>query len=135
MIATSRSPPTSNEATFATNARMNDSQIVIPPSFVQIFVSEGRLKPTERREVIAARYDLCEDLAQMLTETARTKFFELGVTEIDVLERIHNGLAVDPSLVSAQEVLWVVRRLAELLAWPLPEAWRLPDQAVPARGT
>jgi hypothetical protein len=96
-----------------------DSQIVVPPSFIALFVPAGRLKPTEPRAVIAARYELCEDLAQMLTEHALTKRFELGVTEGDVLQRIHAGLA-DGAAVSAPEAGWVVHRLAELLGWPAP---------------
>jgi alpha-ribazole phosphatase len=102
---------------------MEDSQLVVPPSFVALFVPEGRLKPTESREVIGARYELCEDLAQMLEETASSKRFELGVTEEDVLERIHQGLEAG-GVVSVAEALWVVRRLAEIIAWPLPEPLR-----------
>ncbi len=52
-----------------------------------LFVPPGRLRPTETREHIAQRYELCEDMAQMLTETAQTKRFELGITEADVLKR------------------------------------------------
>ena len=111
---------------------MDDSQIEIPRSFVEIFIPAGRIKPTETRAVIAERYEFCEDMAQMLIETARAKFFDLGVTEADVLERIHGGLAADASPVSADEALWVVRRLAELLAWPLPEAWRIVPTSSPS---
>lgn len=106
--------------------RMPESQFVIPPSFIQLFVPAGKTRPTEAREVIAQRYDLCEDMAQMLTETAREKHFSIGVAEPDVLDRIHAGLVADAALVSADEALWVVRRLAELLSWELPEALRLP---------
>jgi hypothetical protein len=117
-----------------------DSQIVVPPSFIALFVPPGRIKPTASRQTIAARYDLCEDLAQMLTETARAKQFELGVDEATVLERMLRGLleqgatsmdatkdgatdgATDasepPGIVTAAEAQWVVRRLAELLDWP-----------------
>lgn len=42
--------------------------------------------------MVAARYELCEDMAQMLTEHARMKMFELGVTEEDVLARMGQGL-------------------------------------------
>jgi hypothetical protein len=107
-----------------------DSQIVVPPSFIALFVPPGRIKPTESREHIVQRYELCEDLAQMLTEQARAKLFELGVAERDVLERIARGLQGDGSedtIVSAAEAGWVVRRLAELLDWP-----PLPDPAVDA---
>jgi len=97
---------------------MSDSQIVIPPSFIALFVPEGKTRPTEPREIIAQRYDLCEDMAQMLVETAREKHFAVGVDESDVLERIRSGLMADPTPVSASEAHWIVRRLAELLAWP-----------------
>jgi hypothetical protein len=97
---------------------MSDSQIVIPPSFIALFVPEGKTRPTEPREIIAQRYDLCEDMAQMLVETAREKHFSIGVDEADVLERIRSGLMADPTPVSEPEAHWIVRRLAELLAWP-----------------
>ena len=98
-----------------------DSQIVVPPSFVALFVPPGRVKPTAPRDTIAARHELCEDLAQMLTEHALLKRFELGVTEADVLQRIHAGLAGGDT-VTAAEAGWVIHRLAELLDWPLPDA-------------
>jgi hypothetical protein len=66
---------------------MDDSQILGPESFTALFVPPGRLRPTETHEHIAQRHELCEDMAQMLTETAQTKRFELGVTEADVLTR------------------------------------------------
>lgn len=97
-----------------------DSQIVVPPSFVALFVPPGRIKPTAGREEIAARYELCEDLAQMLTEQASAKKWELGVTENDVLERFQRGLLADGGVVNALEARWVIRRLAELLDWPDP---------------
>jgi phage I-like protein len=97
-----------------------DSQIVVPPSFVALFVPPGRIKPAAGREHIAARYELCEDLAQMLTEQATMKKWDLGVTEHDVLERFERGLCADDAVVNAAEARWVVRRLAELLGWPDP---------------
>jgi hypothetical protein len=66
---------------------MDDSQILVPESFTALFVPPGRLRPTETREHIAQRYELCEDMAQMLTETAQTNLLELGITEADVLKR------------------------------------------------
>ena len=95
----------------------DESQIVVPRSFIEVFLLPGKVKPTETREVIAARHELCEDLAQMLTETAQSRRFELGITEQDVLERMHQGLLSDAALVSADEARWVIRRLAELLGW------------------
>ncbi len=104
------------------NPRMSeDSQIVVPPSFVALFIEPGRHKPNAAREHIAERHEFCEDLAQMLTEHASTKRWELGVTEGDVLQRMHRGLLEGAAGVSEAEAQWVVRRLAELLAWPPPE--------------
>lgn len=93
------------------------NQIIIPPSFIALFVEPGRSKPSATREHIYARYDLCEDLANLLTEQATNKLWELGITEADVLERIHQGLAdVDIGL-SVAESQWVIARLAEILGW------------------
>jgi len=95
-------------------------QTLIPRSFIELFIAPGAYRPSEPRDVVAARYELCEDMAQMLTEHARMRQFELGVTEEDVLERIHRGLRVPGSVVGEAEAGWVVCRLAELLDWPMP---------------
>lgn len=97
-----------------------DSQIVVPPSFVALFVPPGRIKPTEPREVIAERYELCEDLAQALVERAQTVHFDTGADEAEVLRRIGLGLLAGAAIVNEAEATWVVRRLAELLGWPDP---------------
>jgi hypothetical protein len=99
----------------------DENQVYIPRSFIDLYVDPGRIKPREPRTVIAERYDYCEDLAQMLTETARTKLWELGVTEDDVLERIRRGLADGGAAVDAGEARWVMTRLCELLGWPAGE--------------
>ena len=100
---------------------MNEnSQIVVPEAFVALYKPQGALKPTEPWDVIAARCEFCEDLAQLLTETARLKLFELGIHESDVIERIHQGLLADVAVVSPAEAGWVAGRLAELLDWPWP---------------
>lgn len=97
-----------------------DSQIVVPESFVDLFRPPGadrNRRPRETRQAISARHELCEDLAQMLSETAREKLYALGITEADVLERIGRGLLEPGSPVSAAEAGWVIGRLAELLGW------------------
>ncbi len=96
----------------------DESQIVVPPSFIALFVPPGRIKPTASRAEIAARYEFCEDLAQMLTEQAMDKRWQLGVTEDDVLQRMLGGLQAEVSVVNDAEAVWVVTRLAELLDWP-----------------
>jgi len=110
----------------------DESQIVVPPSFVALFVPAGRSKPNATRDVIAARHEFCEDLATMLTDTAATQQWQLGVTEADVLQRVHQGLVVDAALVSAPEAQWVVCRLAELLNWPMPVLDAMPGDGSPS---
>ena len=104
----------------------DDNQTTLPRSFIELFIPAGALKPRAPREHIAERYELCEDLAQMLTEHAKAKLFELGVTEEDVLERVHRGLLAEGAVVEADEASWVLCRLAELLDWPMPSAPKKP---------
>jgi len=94
-----------------------ENQFVVPQSFIELFIPTGRIQPAESAGTISRRYELCEDMAQMLTEHALAKLFELGITEQDVLDRIHAGLAGGDQL-SEAEARWVARRLAELLEWP-----------------
>lgn len=101
----------------------DDNQIIVPPSFVALFVPPGRIKPTEPREVLAARYELCEDLAQMLVEHAQAVHFGTGVDEAEVLSRMRRGLVAPEGtarVVDEEEARWVTRRLAELLGWRDP---------------
>ena len=95
----------------------DDSQVQIPASFIALFVPPGRVKPSASRQEIAERYELCEDLATALVDKARTVLWELGVTEHDVLHRIHRVLCEPTSSVSPAEAVWTTRRLAELLEW------------------
>ncbi|QDL56177.1 hypothetical protein [Rhodoferax aquaticus] len=69
-----------------------------------------------------ASYELCEDLANLLTQTAGTMQFSLGITEHDVLERCQQGLLLEDSVVTPTEAQWVICRLAELMQWPMPAA-------------
>lgn len=98
----------------------DESQIEIPSSFMALYLAPGRQKPGLPRTELAARYELCEDMAQMLTETARNMEFSLGIAEADVLARCLQGLRVEPAVVNEAESTWVVTRLAELLNWPAP---------------
>ncbi len=94
-----------------------ENQIEIPPSFVALFVDPGRSKPNATRMEIAGRYELCEDLANMLTETASKMLFSLGITEQDVIERCRLGLIGENAVVSEPEADWIIRRLIELMNW------------------
>ena len=109
----------------------DESQIVVPSSFVALFLAPGRTRPSAPRAEIATRHEFCEDLATLLTDTAATRLWELGVTPADVLERVHRGLLGGAAGVSAAEAQWVVRRLAELLEWPTPDLETGPEPAAP----
>lgn len=98
----------------------DDSQILIPDSFVALYLNPGRSKPTVPRDELAARYELCEDLAQAMVEHARTMLFGQGISEDEVLSRCHRALVGEDPVVTAPEATWVVRRLAELLDWECP---------------
>jgi hypothetical protein len=95
------------------------SQISVPPSFVALHV-DARQRLTVSAAELAARYELCEDLAQHLTEHCRGIHVEVGVDTDEVLERCRLGLCQPESGVGPDESVWVVTRLAELLGWPHP---------------
>jgi hypothetical protein len=99
----------------------DENQSPIPRSFIELYLPRGRSRPIESRQVIGARYELCEDMANMLTEHARTTLFELNLTEELVVDRVYRGLLADGSVVSKDEARWVACRLAELLGWPQPQ--------------
>ena len=99
---------------------MDESQLLVPESFAELFITPGQRKPSIDRAALAEKFELCEDMAQMLTEHASQVLVKLGITESDVLARMLQGLVADEGRLSEGEALWVVSRLAELLQWPLP---------------
>ena len=92
-----------------------------------LYLDKGRYKPSLPRAELTARYEMCEDLAHLLVETASTQQFDLGITEDDALERCWRGLLVEPAVITPDEAFWVVCRLAELLSWPFPQTPWLTD--------
>jgi hypothetical protein len=96
------------------------NQIEPPPSFVALFASPSGHKLLEPMSTVRQRYELCEDLAQALTEQASVDHFKSGGSERQVLERMELALAGEESPLSATEARWVVTRLAELLGWAAP---------------
>jgi hypothetical protein len=102
-----------------------ENQFIVPSSFIELYTTPGRIRPNASPEEIAARYELCEDLATVLTERARAVLWETGAAEADVMERMYRGLLGADSVVSEPEAGWVVRRLTELLGWE-PNAPRAP---------
>ena len=104
----------------------DDNQITVPDSFLALFTRPGGYRLTEPVVVVRERYELCEDLAQMLTEQASAKLHELGITEQDVLHKMLQGLTAPDSPVPPAQAEWVVRRLAELLGWEQPRLQESP---------
>jgi len=96
----------------------DENQVQVPESFIALYL-DARQRLTVTREHIAARYELCEDLANLLTDHCSTVHFRDGVDEATVLSRCHAGLLVEPATVAPAEAAWVVRRTAELLGWPV----------------
>ena len=96
------------------------NQIEPPPSFVALFASPTGHKLLEPMSTVRQRYELCEDLAQALTEQAAANQFRSGGSEREVLEKMERGLAAAESPLTEKEARWVVTRLAELLGWPAP---------------
>ena len=95
----------------------DEYQIHIPPSFEAVHAdARGRL--TLRRDDFRQRYELSEDMAQMLVEHSQALHHDQGVAEDEILARTQAGLASDGSGFSPAEAAWVVTRLAELLGWP-----------------
>ena len=103
-----------------------DSQIVVPPSFIDLFTdARGRLRVSPQE--LTARYELCEDLAHHLSEQAAHIHHGYGGPEReDILLRMHAGLTQAEAGVPAAQARWITLRLAELMQWPAPT---LPDLA------
>ena len=70
----------------------DDNQIVIPPSFIALFVELGRSKPSATKEVIYDRYDFCEDMASMLTEQANAKLWDDRATRRKSVSKLGRNL-------------------------------------------
>ena len=95
----------------------DENQILIPPSFEAVH-HDARGRLTLPRAEFRDRYELCEDMAQMLVEPCQARLHELGLSEDLILERTEAGLAAEGGGFSAAEAAWVATRLAELLGWP-----------------
>lgn len=104
------------------------SQIEVPPSFVALFTVPGGHRLSQPLSAVRERYELCEDMAQMLCEQASAAAFKSGAPEGEVLAGMQAALSVEGGPLQADEPVWVVTRIAELLNWPLPEG------ALPPRG-
>jgi hypothetical protein len=97
----------------------------IPASFLALYRGPGH-RLTAPAAQVYARYEWCEDLAQQVSESARSLALSLGGGEDNILARLREGLLGDGSPgsgsnVNAQEAWWVEVRVAELLNWPHPD--------------
>lgn len=100
---------------------MDDSnQIDVPPSFVALYTARSGDRLTRPPQAVRERYEVCEDLAQMLAEQASAAQFKTGASEREVLEEMQAGLAGTESPLPGQEAQWVVLRIAEILGWSVP---------------
>lgn len=97
------------------------NQIEVPPSFTALFASPSGYKLTEPMSTVRQRYELCEDLAQMLMEQASSAAFKGDLPERDVLARTQAALSGADSPVQPREAWWVTMRIAELLGWEQPD--------------
>lgn len=92
-----------------------DSQILLPESFVVLFVPPGRSGPSVPWDEVLQRYELCEDTAQALLEPARMHRDRLGLDNGDVVHTLAQGLTGPDSGLTEPEAQWVAQRLLELL--------------------
>ena len=68
-----------------------------------------------------AQYEICEDLAHQGVVYCQRKLAEGVVADpAAALKRLHKGLQ-GKEWCSAQQNVWIVRRVAILLSWPIPE--------------
>lgn len=56
-------------------------QVVVPRSFADLFVKPGRLRPMASAAKIAARHEVCEDLAVLVTAHVKTVLWSLSITQ------------------------------------------------------
>ena len=101
----------------------DDHQILIPESFLALFAEPGRSKVNTPYRAVLERYELCEDMASMLTQTAQEMLHGLGIAEQDVLQRCYQGLTTGEAVFTPAEAQWIVCRLAELSNWPQPDGF------------
>ena len=108
----------------------HSNQHFLPSSFTDLFKDPSRpyAKLSEPFDVILERFDLCEDMAQMLCQPSLNMMGSMNITETDVLDRTLQGLLINPDIVSPSEAKWVLQRMSELLNWNVADLPALLDQ-------
>lgn len=96
------------------------NQLFVAESFQALYLDRAG-RSTLSREALHARQELCEDLAQSLSEVCLDlqSRNDLGLSA--VIEQCHGGLLGADSGVSQEEARWVALRIAELLQHGVPE--------------
>jgi len=97
------------------------NQIEVPPSFLALFTAPAGHRLIQPMGTIRDRYELCEDMALMLTDQAGTALFKSGGSTHEVLAKMKLALLGADSVLQADEADWVVTRIAELLGWEFPK--------------
>lgn len=113
-----------------TTTSREGNQILIPDSFAAIYMEHRAglgARPSADPDFIAARHELCEDMATALSETASAKLHEHHLAHDIVQHRIYQGLCRDNAPLSPAEARWTIQRLSELLSWPQPPAYLFGD--------
>jgi len=93
------------------------NQRTVPEAFAKLHTAVGRVRPNLPRDELLHRHELCEDLAQMLSDTARATMHDLGITEADVLNTMRKAIPGTDLDLSEGETEWVIGRIAELQGW------------------
>lgn len=99
------------------------NQLFIADSFQDLYL-DSRGRSTLSREQLQARQELCEDLAQSLSEHCLTLQFRDDAAHTDVLAELHAGLLTPSASLLNGEARWVTVRTAELLQWDVPDFLR-----------
>jgi hypothetical protein len=95
---------------------MDENQIEVPASYMALFTTpNGRL--AQPMEYVRARYELCEDMAQLISEKAGMLLAHSGGTEGEVLSGLAAALSGSEYDLDPGELPWVMTRMAELLGW------------------
>lgn len=99
------------------------NQLFVAETFQQLYADSCE-RPTLSREEMQARQELCEDVAQSLSEVCLGLRFKVDASSSEALARCHEGLLTPPSSLTAAEARWVAFRIAEPLQWDVPDSLR-----------
>lgn len=108
----------------AASGDYEEYQISLPASFQSLYADvRGRLQSPLAH--VRARYEWCEDLAQLLVESMRMQPQDGWQDQQHLLQHCREGLGdggtAGAATQSAGEADWIVQRLAELLGWSSPQ--------------